>query len=416
MPSPQADFRFPLAQADLCVKCGLCLPHCPTYVETQHESDSPRGRIALMQGLANGTLLPTSSLQAHLDGCLSCRSCERVCPAKVPYGELIDAGRTLLMQTRASPLWIRALAPWLRARKLRRLARHLLRAYRASGLQRWIRRYKLLGHGRLARFEAIVPAHAEPCDVSPSPVSTITSHDAKRPLLFFSGCVDEMLDAETQQHIRTLLSRCGFAVDVPARQTCCGALQQHAGLREDALRLQACNAAAFTGEACVTYASSGCGAMLKDYAWSGDASAAALATRVKEPHRLLLEHWPADVTLRPLRARIAVHLPCTQRNLTRGEEAMLTLLRKIPEVSLERIENAAGCCGAAGTYFAHQPAMSDRLLDTQLDALAALAPDLIVSSNIGCTLHLAAGLRRRGITAPVRHPLAVLAQQWPSDR
>src|SRR3546814_20824056 len=80
MPESPNTFAFPLAKADLCVKCGLCLPHCPTYQETRNEADSPRGRIMLMQGLASGMIGHSDSLQSHLDGCLSCRSCERVCP------------------------------------------------------------------------------------------------------------------------------------------------------------------------------------------------------------------------------------------------------------------------------------------------------------------------------------------------
>src|SRR5690349_23402530 len=88
--------NFPLADADKCVKCALCLPHCPTYRVTRDEGESPRGRIALMQGLATGALKPTPRLAAHLDHCLSCRACEAVCPAEVPYGRLIDAARQAL--------------------------------------------------------------------------------------------------------------------------------------------------------------------------------------------------------------------------------------------------------------------------------------------------------------------------------
>src|SRR5579859_3668385 len=84
---------FPLADADKCVKCALCLPHCPTYKVARDEGESPRGRIALMQGLATGKLDATPRLAAHLDHCLACRACEAVCPAEVPYGKLIDAAR-----------------------------------------------------------------------------------------------------------------------------------------------------------------------------------------------------------------------------------------------------------------------------------------------------------------------------------
>src|SRR5215211_6424008 len=76
-----------------CVHCGLCLPACPTYTETGHEADSPRGRIQLMRGLADGLIQPTESVKHHLDLCLDCRGCETACPSGVVYHELIEETR-----------------------------------------------------------------------------------------------------------------------------------------------------------------------------------------------------------------------------------------------------------------------------------------------------------------------------------
>ena len=406
---------FPFAKADLCVKCGLCLPHCPTYAETRHEAESPRGRIALMQGLAGGLVPHTLALQSHLDACLSCRSCERVCPAQVPYGEIIDAGRTLLVQRHAQhSRLIGWLSPWLTQRTLRRLARALLRMYQRSGLQTHLRDARRLPP-TLQRWAWLIPVKQDATTSRPAAPGTRTAGAAQRALQLFRGCVNEIAEPDVLDAIEWVFTRCGFAVSTPAHQTCCGALHQHNGRASAAGTLAQRNVAAFGGDALIIYAASGCGATLQEYDRVGGPASSAFAMRVREPHRLLLEHWPVDLQLRPRAARIAVHLPCTQRNVTGGGEAMLALLAKIPGATLLPLDLQHGCCGAAGTYLLSQPAMADQLLDHKLDAIAAIQPDVLVSSNIGCTLHLAAGLRRRGLTVPVLHPFALLAQQWPSD-
>ena len=83
-----------------CVHCGLCLDNCPTYRELGDEKDSPRGRLYLMRGLWEGELELNQDVIAPLDRCLDCRACESVCPSGVPYGELLEKTRGILLEHR----------------------------------------------------------------------------------------------------------------------------------------------------------------------------------------------------------------------------------------------------------------------------------------------------------------------------
>ena len=70
-PSASSALQEDLAR---CVHCGFCLQACPTYIELGMETDSPRGRIALIDAVASGRAEPTPALLGHLDLCLQCRA------------------------------------------------------------------------------------------------------------------------------------------------------------------------------------------------------------------------------------------------------------------------------------------------------------------------------------------------------
>jgi glycolate oxidase iron-sulfur subunit len=397
---------FPLADADLCVKCGLCLPHCPTYLQSQNEADSPRGRIALMQGLASGVIPPGPKLEAHLDGCLSCRACEPVCPAKVPYGRLIDAGRELLLRRnprRGTPT--RFIGYWLTRPAARNFAARLLWLYQRLGLQWLLRRSRLLGRGRLARLESLLPRMRLPSSLR-NPVT-----DAGAEVSLFTGCMGELADRQTLDDALSVLARLGIATSVPPTQGCCGALHQHAGMREQAAQLARNNLAAFGGDAVILSGASGCGATLKEYPELLGQAGGEFSARVEDLSSFLLSRWPLDLPLKTLKARIAIHTPCTLKNVMKQADAVHALLQKIPGVTVMTLDPSERCCGAAGSYFLTQPEMADRLLQQKLEAVRRLAPDIIVSSNIGCSLHLAAGLRRAALSVELLHPVSLIARQ-----
>lgn len=391
---------FPLELADRCVKCGLCLPHCPTYQLAGVEGESPRGRIALMQGLATGRLDPAPALVKHLDQCLGCRACERVCPADVPYGELIDAGHALLVaRGKPPPAHQRALAALLR---------------RPAWLRKGVALARLPGVGTAARRIGGLPARA--ISLLPDAASPARSRNKRADpaaprgeVQLFAGCVSDAVDRKSLHDTRHLLEAAGWRVRHPSRQGCCGAIDLHAGYPEVATRLAQRNLEAFTGDGPIVACASGCAATLLEYARLAGEPGARFAQRIRDPAELLADA-PLDFAPGQYRS-VVLHVPCTQRNVTGTVDATRRLLARIPELAVRELP--AGCCGAAGAHFLSHPQQADALLDSSLALLAEDPPQALVTSNVGCAMHFAAGLARIGLTIPVLHPVSLARDALP---
>lgn len=415
------------ALADRCVKCGMCLPHCPTYHLTRDESESPRGRIALIQGLTAGQLAYSSRLGAHLENCLKCRACERVCPSLVPYGELIDGALTYIEREVTTPPARSAGGTNVAAAGRRRSDRQLrllnlatqrtylrafamlLRIYQRSGLRALLRgsgMLKLLG---LARHDRLLP-----------PLTSVHTWQTYYPaqntprgdVALFTGCIADAFDQATSHAAIQVLTALGYGVHVPLAQRCCGALHLHNQQPEQATALAHQNLAAFGAlevQAIINTAS-GCGATLSEYA--NDPRATDFTRKVVDISAFIAATpWPENVTLKPLAARVAVHDPCSLTHVLRQHEKPYAMLRKIPNIELLSLPDRTRCCGAAGSYMLTHPSNADTLRDEKLVGLESLGTQILVTSNIGCALHLAAGLRAKKLSIEVMHPITLLARQ-----
>ncbi|MBW2236090.1 MAG: 4Fe-4S dicluster domain-containing protein [Deltaproteobacteria bacterium] len=113
-----------------CVHCGLCLPVCPTYRETGRETSSPRGRVYLLRGVAEGEIPLGDVVAEEAALCLGCRACETACPSGVRFGSLIERARA-----RVTSAGLRdAPARRLERFALRQLVPHRARLHLAVGL------------------------------------------------------------------------------------------------------------------------------------------------------------------------------------------------------------------------------------------------------------------------------------------
>lgn len=399
--------------AGRCVACGLCLPHCPTYRKTKSELESPRGRLSLMLGVARGELEPTRKLESHLSLCLTCRACETVCPAQVPFGDVMDAARAQLAAQGAYTVKHRALlhaVTMLTRPAWFRFVGVGLWLYQRSGLQTLLRYSGVLRLLGLSQTDAILPSSLR----WPTPFAThYPAQGTKRgAVALFLGCVARLTDAETLHDTIHVLTRLGYDVRVPPAQTCCGALHRHGGDATNAEALMRDNVAAFAGddiEAVITSAS-GCAATLIEY--QGGDAVKKFAQRTIDINSFLQNiEWPAHVKLRPLARRVAVQDPCTLTNVLRTPGTPYDLLRRIPQIDVVPLPENKLCCGAAGAYLLEHKKMAQQLRDDKIAHLRRLAPDILVSANVGCAMHLAAGIRADGLPIEVVHPVTLIARQ-----
>lgn len=396
-----------LQDTDLCVKCGLCLPHCPTYGLAGNEAVSPRGRIALMQGLASGELLMTPAAEHNLDTCLGCRACEAVCPAQVPYGRMIDATRTHMAGHKPARLRMhRAMGAVLTRKPLRNTLAWLLWLGSAVGLVRLGR--GLFGGTQLGRLASLLPPLTRPG------VRAASAGTPRGRVGLFTGCVSSVTETQALRDTVDVLKRFGYSVDVPTKQACCGALASHNGMPQQADTLAQANLAAFdTDLDAIVGTASGCTANLVEYGEQlGSEPARAFARRAQNIEQFLADaDWPADLRWDDSPMTVAVHTPCSLRNVLGDARASIRLLQRLPGVTVIELDGNTRCCGAAGSYFVTQPKTADALLQPKLDAALASKADVIASSNVGCAMHIGGGLRRLAESTGVVHPISLLAQR-----
>jgi len=406
-----------------CVHCGLCLDQCPTYRVLGTEMDSPRGRIYQIVQVDEGRLALSDSFVTHIDRCLGCLNCQTACPSGVAYGSLLERARAQIAENYQRP-W---LATWLRKHfytdilpSFGRLARHarFIRFYQRSGLESLARATGLLKLLGVAELDALSPRIDS--EFSFSDLGRVFPAEGERRgrVALLIGCVASVAFAELNRATIRVLTKNGIEVHLPKKQSCCGALQLHAGFvdlaRTQARRnIDAMLSAEF--DAIVTNAA-GCGSTLKEYAGllEDDANYAERAQQFTAKSRDINEYL-ADVGLRePARkvsARVTYQDSCHLAHAQGVRSAPRQLLRHIGAEVVES-PRPDSCCGSAGVYNVVQNEISMKVLDEKMGYVASVEPQIIATANVGCMLQFRAGVERGKMNMRVAHVVELLDEAY----
>ena len=430
-----------------CMHCGMCLPTCPTYMETKLERNSPRGRIALMRAIADGQLEAKKQFGDEMYFCLGCLACETACPAGVDYTQLFEMARAEAERSPAEQTPLRKFTRWILLDALfakqwhLRLVGRLLYLYQTLGLQALVRKSGMLNllPKSLRALEAktpVVQRYFSPDLIAPEERpsggtisrSSTAGQDPGPPrqarrVALLTGCVQDLVYSDVNRATADVLLANNCTVITPPAQGCCGSLHAHNGEYELAKRYARNLLDQFPQleslDAIITNAA-GCGSHLKhfDRLLQNDPHYAAHAKLWSEKVRDISE-WLVEIDFRApeksaaaTSAKVTYHDAC---HLCHGQKITAQprdVLAKIPGLDVKPLAESMWCCGSAGIYNLIQPEMADKLLQRKLDHIATTGAQVVAAGNPGCLLQIQNGLRARGVNVECVHPVTLLARAY----
>ncbi|MDC1015845.1 glycolate oxidase subunit GlcF [Candidatus Thioglobus sp.] len=358
-----------------CVHCGFCLATCPTYQLLGDELDSPRGRIYLIKSALEQNQFSLKSL-SHMDRCLTCRSCETTCPSGVEYGQLLEIGRDVMESKRG---------------KLQSLYRYLVR--------------KILLTPTILRPLGYFYRHSKINSKSIQPEKVNSK------VLLMAGCVQPSLAPNINHSIKNVLSKLNIEVLESSQSECCGALDQHLAASRDAMKKVKQNINRWTdqlesGVESIISSASGCGVMIKDYPKLFKSSdpyfqkAQFVSSKTKDIAEFLSSKDLSGLRLSEL--NVTYHEPCTMQHGQQLGGLVESILSQFGYIK-KPVKDSHICCGSAGTYSIFETKISNQLRTNKIENINASKPNMIVTSNIGCLLHL-----QKGSSIPVKHWVELL--------
>jgi glycolate oxidase iron-sulfur subunit len=404
-----------------CIHCGLCLAVCPTYREQLIETASPRGRVILARKSLQGELELDSDLIEHMYSCFSCMACNDLCPAGIRPADLALAMRQVQEQIRPTA-WKQTLFGGIISKPRRmELATLPLRLYERLGLRRLVYALGLrkLMPAQVRDMEAMLPRLPQRPLRQVLPEVTEANGESHFRVGFFLGCAQSLMFAEESAASLRVLAHNGCTVITPKETVCCGMPAAGYG-RQDLVRKQARHNIALYEQAdvevivtdCAT-----CGSTLKEYgdllandpAWAQ--RAASFSKKVRDVSEFLAS-IPLERPQGRIEARVTYHDPC---HLRRGQgvwKQPRELLKMIDGLEFVELPEADWCCGSAGSQLISHYETSTRVLNRKMDNLESTQAEYIASGCPGCQMQLNVGIRQRGLSVQVVHPIVLLDRAY----
>jgi len=414
-----------------CMHCGMCLPDCPTYVETGIERNSPRGRIAWMRAIADGDMSVDQEFADEMYYCLGCLACTTACPAGVNYAQLFEAARSDIESEKAAGGNERKFWRWLALKlifsnpRLLRFVGVSLRIYQKTGIAAFLRKMRFFGllPAKLRQLEPQTPIMSDRFSNQLIRPVEKPAGEKRHRVAMLTGCIQDLAFSDINRDTVDVLLANGCEVITPPVQPCCGSLHAHNGAMDLARSLARRQLDLFDVEnldAIITNAG-GCGSHLKHYGHllENDEDYARRAklwdSKCMDIHEWLVANNfrkpESTANTKSVTYHESCHL-CHGQKVTRQPRE---ILKAIPGLVFTELTESNWCCGSAGIYNITQPGQSAILLDRKMKHIANADSGMVATSNPGCHLQIQSGIAQCGLDVSVRQPVSLLAEAYRAE-
>jgi L-lactate dehydrogenase complex protein LldE len=226
----------------------------------------------------------------------------------------------------------------------------------------------------------------------------------------FVTCLADHFYPEVGEAVVRLLRRHGVTVDFPANQTCCGQPAWNTGLVDEAKGFALNYMDVFENSEYIVMPSGSCAGHVRYFypqMFKEDPvlfkRASAIADRTYEFSEFFVKVLGVVDLGARYKARAVFHNNCHMQRELGVKEEPLQLLRHVRDLELVENPRPDLCCGFGGAFSVKMPEISTAMADEKLGTFAPLKPDLLVSCDGGCLMHMGGRAARTGFQVRTMH-------------
>lgn len=399
-----------------CLKCGICMAECPTYIATRDESMVARGRLALVEAVVDGKLNASEKYEDILSKCTSCLSCVSNCPCGIDPVKIFNAAKGEYFSKNGSDLITKIILKYFVNKE-----RPLYPLFKLMGMANKMLYERIPAEGWL---KELLPFFRDGFKKSLPPMGTrnlknevpeiIKTKNPVMRVVFFTGCMTDFVYPNVGHDIINILKANNIETIIPKNITCCGAPAYYLGDHVTALNLAEKNheiLSQLNPDYIITSCAT-CGKVLKSVysiLLNKNGDFKNFSEKVIDIHKFITTHIAIkNKTNSTSKVKVTYHDPC---HLKRGQGVFLEpreILKSLPWVEFIEMDEPDACCGGAGGFNLKHYDLSLKIGKRKVDSIKRTGADIVVTGCPSCQMQLMDLLNRANYNRPVLHTVELL--------